>query len=108
MRNLWGIDLGGTKVEGIILGEGRNPETICRLRIPSGAEKGYEHVTSQIVKLVDMMKKESGLNPEKIGMGTPGILDPQSQTMKNCNSQCLNDHNLKKDMERLLGVPVEI
>jgi len=108
MKNLWGIDLGGTKVEGIILGEGKNPKTICRIRIPSESEKGYEHVTGQMVKLIEMMKKESGLVPERIGMGTPGILDPQSRTMKNCNSLCLNGRPLKKDMEKLFGVPVEI
>jgi fructokinase len=108
MKNLWGIDLGGTKVEGIILGPGKNPETICRLRIPSESEKGYEHVTGQIIKLVGMMKQESGMVPDRIGMGTPGILDPQSQTMKNCNSVCLNGMPLKEDMQRRLGVQIEM
>jgi len=108
MEPIWGIDLGGTKVEGIVMFPGAKPETICRMRIPTGYEKGYEHMTAQIVKLVDMMRKESGLNPARIGMGTPGILDPQTQTMKNCNSVCLNGQPLKKDMEQLLGIPVEI
>ncbi len=108
MSYLWGIDLGGTKVEGIILKPGKNPETISRIRIPSTAEKGYDHVVAQVVKLVEMLKKESGLIPDRIGMGTPGILDPQTQKMKNCNSQCLNDRALKKDMERLLSAQIEI
>lgn len=108
MKHLWGIDLGGTKIEGIILEPRENPVTVCRLRIPSGAEKGYEHVTGQIAKLVEMMKATSGLKPGRIGMGTPGILDPLTQTMKNCNSVCLNGMPLKADMEKILGVSVEL
>jgi fructokinase len=106
MQPLWGIDLGGTKVEGIIMVPGSKPETLCRMRLPTGAEKGYRHMTSQIVTLVEQMKKESGLRPERIGMATPGIQDTQTNTMKNCNSVCLNGQPLKADMERLLGVPV--
>lgn len=108
MKYLWGIDLGGTKIEGIILKPSEKPVTVCRLRIPSEAEKGYAHVTGQIVKLINMMKAESGLKPERLGMGTPGILDPLTQTMKNCNSVCLNGMPLKADMEKMLGIPVEL
>jgi fructokinase len=35
-------------------------------------------------------------------------LDPLTQTMKNCNSQCLNGMPLKADMEKALGIPVEL
>jgi len=106
MKHLWGIDLGGTKIEGVILEPGKTTTAICRMRIPSEAEKGYEHVTGQIVKLMEMMKTASGLKPERLGMGTPGILDPLTQTMKNCNSVCLNGMPLKADMEKRLGIPV--
>jgi len=95
-------------MEGIILEPAESPVTICRLRIPSGAEKGYEHVTGQIVTLVEMMKTASGLKPERLGMGTPGILDPLTQTMKNCNSVCLNGRPLKADIEKMLGIPVRL
>jgi len=108
MKHLWGIDLGGTKIEGIILEPGKTTTAICRLRVPSEAEKGYEHVKGQIVKLVEMMKASSGLKPERLGMGTPGILDPITQTMKNCNSVCLNGMPLKADMEKMLGIPLTL
>lgn len=107
-KHLWGIDLGGTKIEGVILEPGNTTTTICRMRIPSEAEKGYAHVTGQLTKLVEMMKASSGLVPEIIGMGTPGILDPLTQTMKNCNSVCLNGMPLKADMQKMLGIPVEL
>ena len=107
-KHLWGIDLGGTKIEGVILEPGKTTTAICRMRVPSEADKGYEHLTGQIIKLMDLMKKESGLKPERLGMGTPGILDPLTQTMKNCNSVCLNGMPLKVDMEKMLGIPVEL
>lgn len=99
---LWGIDLGGTKIEGVILPSLQDPKPIVRTRIDTEAQHGYEHIVQQIGKLVDMMKAESGLNPERIGFGTPGVLDPILQTMKNCNSTSLNGKPLKKDLEEKL------
>jgi predicted NBD/HSP70 family sugar kinase len=52
------------------------------------------------------MKAESGLKPKTIGFGTPGVLDPILQTMKNCNSTALNGMPLKKDLEKTLKLPV--
>jgi predicted NBD/HSP70 family sugar kinase len=51
------------------------------------------------------MKKQSGLQPARLGLGTPGVLDPILQTMKNCNSTALNGQPLKKDLEEKLGIP---
>lgn len=99
---LWGIDLGGTKIEGVILPSLQDPKPIVRTRIDTEAQHGYEHIVQQIGKLVDMMKAESGLTPERIGFGTPGVLDPILQTMKNCNSTSLNGKPLKKDLEEKL------
>ena len=103
---LWGIDLGGTKIEGAILPSLNDPAPIIRTRIDTEASKGYEHIISQIEKLVANMKEESGLQPRSIGFGTPGVLDPGLQTMKNCNSTALNGKPLKKDLEDVLKIPV--
>ena len=102
---LWGIDLGGTKIEGAIVPSLDNPQPILRTRIDTEGHKGYEHVIYQIDKLVQMMKQQSGLQPASIGLGTPGVLDPILQTMKNCNSTALNGQPLKKDLEAKLGIP---
>jgi fructokinase len=107
METLWGIDLGGTKIEGIILGK-ESHETVARLRVPTEGNKGYEHVLQQIKKLVDMLSAESGLSPTYIGMGTPGTMDPILNVMKNCNSTALNGKNLAADLEHLLGVPFKL
>ncbi|MGZ5255689.1 MAG: ROK family protein [Flavitalea sp.] len=99
---LWGIDLGGTKIEGVILPSLQDPKPILRTRIDTEAQFGYDHIIQQIGKLVDTMKAQSGLSPERIGFGTPGVLDPILQTMKNCNSTSLNGNPLKKDLEERL------
>lgn len=102
---LWGIDLGGTKIEGAIVPSLDNPQPILRTRIDTEGYKGYEHIIYQIDKLVQTMKQQSGLQPASIGLGTPGVLDPILQTMKNCNSTALNGQPLKKDLEEKLGIP---
>jgi fructokinase len=103
---LWGIDLGGTKIEGIILPSLNDPAPIIRTRIDTEASKGYAHILNQIKKLVLKMQEQSGLTPQSIGFGTPGVLDPVLQTMKNCNSTALNGMPLKKDLESILKIPV--
>jgi fructokinase len=103
---IWGIDLGGTKIEGVILNSIDNAEPVIRTRVDTEAGQGYEHVIGQIEKLVEEMKKQSGLEPQAIGFGTPGVLDPVLQKMKNCNTTSLNGRPLKKDVEEKLKLPV--
>ena len=51
MGPVWGIDLGGTKIEGVILEDRDTPNVLKRLRIPTEANKGYEHIIRQISNL---------------------------------------------------------
>jgi fructokinase len=102
---IWGIDLGGTKIEGVILPSLHDPHPILRTRLDTEAEQGYDHIVRQIGLLVRKMEQEAGLSPTAIGMGTPGVLDPILQTMKNCNSTSLNRMPLKRDIETLLDLP---
>ena len=107
-KHLWGIDLGGTKIEGVIIESGQVHTPLLKTRIDTEAQNGYAHIVSQIAKLVKQMEKESGLRPDSIGIGTPGVLDPVLQTMKNCNSTALNGMPLKKDLEDKLGIEIEL
>ena len=53
MSEIWGIDLGGTKIEGVILDTNVGPEKpIARLRVETETEKGYEHIYAQIHRVV--------------------------------------------------------
>ncbi len=108
MNNYWGIDLGGTKIEGVILTAASADSVIYRHRIDTQAQQGYHHIVSRIVELVKLMQSETGLVPAKLGIGTPGTVDPGTGTMKNCNTTCLNGQPLPEDLQKALGFPVMI
>ncbi|WP_421347401.1 ROK family protein [Aeromonas veronii] len=101
----WGIDLGGTKCECVVLD---GDEVLLRHRIPTERAGGYDHMIGQIAKLVAECAEKIGQRPTVIGMGTPGARDPQTGLMKNCNTTELNGKPFKEDLERKLGVPVLI
>ena len=105
MGHLWGIDLGGTKVEGAIL-DTESLEVVARTRIPTEQQHGYRHIIGQITKLVSMLKAETGLSPEVIGIGTPGSTDPKTGTLMNSNTVCLNGEPLHDDLQKALELPV--
>lgn len=107
-KPIWGVDLGGTKIEGVILESASNMNIIERMRIPTEGAKGYHHVLHQVKSLIDQMSAKTGLQPSYVGMGTPGVLDPDLDTMKNCNSTSLNGKHLKKDLQNLLGVEMRM
>ena len=108
MNPLWGIDLGGTKIEGVVLENSNELNVISRLRVPTEAKNGYEHILTQVKKLIDMLVEDSGFSPKKIGIGTPGALDPITGTLKNSNTVCLNGMPFKKDLEALIQAPVSM
>jgi fructokinase len=107
MGYLWGIDLGGTKIEAIVIDSDSN-DILIRERVPTESAKGYEHILSQIKKLISQVSAKTGIQPKAIGFSTPGTLDPGSQTMKNCNTVCMNGQYMKKDLKELLGIRIEM
>jgi fructokinase len=102
----WGIDLGGTKIEGVVIDSINNPNVLIRKRIPTERSEGYRHIINRIASLIDLMSEEIGQKPERIGIGTPGTIDPTSGLMKNSNTLCLNDQPFDKDLEKKLGFEV--
>lgn len=108
MDLLWGIDLGGTKIEGVVLEDMHNPKPLKRLRVPTEREKGYQHILHQITKLVEVLIAETGVKPEKIGIGTPGVIDPILHTMKNSNTTVMNGMPFQRDIERMLNIPITV
>ena len=104
--NHWGIDLGGTKIECAVLD--KHLSVVTRKRIATEAEKGYEHILSRIKMLVNEVSDEVGEMPSKIGFATPGVLEPETKRMKNCNTVSMNGQPMKDDLERALNVPVKL
>ena len=102
---LWGVDLGGTKIECAVI---EAEKTIARRRILTEAERGYEHIISQIKKLVTEISDELGEKPLKIGFATPGAIDPRTRRMKNSNTVCMNGQPVPADIENALQIDVKI
>ena len=93
-----GIDLGGTKTEGVLVDE--EFQIIERKRVPTNQNNGYESILETIQNLVSDLKK----NNEKtsIGVCTPGALSKESGLIKNSNTQCLIGKDIKNDLEKIL------
>jgi predicted NBD/HSP70 family sugar kinase len=108
MQTIWGIDLGGTKIEGVVLSSPSPDSVVIRKRIDTEAHKGYEHITQQIVRLIRELENETGYKAKSVGIGTPGTVEPSTGLMKNCNTTCLNDRPLRSDLMKMLEIPVEI
>jgi len=100
-----GIDLGGTKTEGIVMGA--DSAILCRERVATPA--GDYAATLQALKaLVERLETQAGQTGLPVGCGTPGAVSRVSGRMKNCNSTWLNGQPLRQDLERLLGREVRI
>lgn len=99
-----GIDLGGTKIEGIVLSsEGAE---ILRRRIDTPA--GDYHATIAAVgALVRSLEREIG-GHATIGVGIPGAISLLTGRVKNANSTCLIGHPIEQDLAAVVGRPVRV
>lgn len=99
-----GIDLGGTKLEGIALSS--DGEELYRQRIDS-PQGSYQNTLNAIVKLVNEIEhvtQQTGT----VGVGIPGTISPKTRLVKNANSTWLIDHPLHSDLELLLKRDIRI
>ena len=103
--NRIGIDLGGTKIEGILTDE--NYKTITRKRIPTNQEEGYNSILESIKNLILEFIQESN-DKVSIGVCTPGALSLSSGLIKNSNTQCLIGKDLQNDLKNILHYNVSI
>ncbi len=108
MGPIWGIDLGGTKIEGVVLESAASMSVLRRMRIPTEIDKGYYHVLGQIHKLVEVLSAEVSVRPASIGIGLPGALDPITRTLKSSGWEALDGKPIQSDLETYLGVPVRV
>ena len=104
-----GIDLGGTKIEGLALSP--KGEEIARRRIET--PKDYEQTLVAIQALVSVLENEAAASSGRaalgsVGVGIPGTLSPAMRLVKNSNSTWLNGHAFDKDLERIMGRPIRV
>ena len=99
-----GVDLGGTKIEAIALGDDGRELARRRVAAPRG---NYDETLKAIVSLVTMLENETGCTGH-VGIGTPGALSPATGLIKNANSTWLNGQALDRDLSSLLRRPVKV
>ncbi|MBN9089236.1 MAG: ROK family protein [Reyranella sp.] len=99
-----GIDLGGTKIEGIVLDADGSEKARLRIDTPEGS---YAAGVEAIASVVHALEKQVGTTCS-IGVAHPGAISPATGLIKNANSTRLNGHPLNKDLARLLERPVRL
>lgn len=101
-----GIDLGGTKIEGVAIdGAG---QVIARQRIPT-PKNDYRGTVEAIVAVVHHLEAQIShvkVEPASVGIGIPGTIVRSTGLVKNANSTWLNGHPLELDISTTLGRPV--
>ncbi|MDD5140005.1 MAG: ROK family protein [Verrucomicrobiales bacterium] len=101
-----GIDLGGTKIEGIVLDtQGRE---LFRRRVDTEREKGYAHILNRIKAVHDELAASISGAQHTFGIGTPGVVSPRTGLLKNSNTVCMNGQPVQADLERLLDRKIGI
>ena len=99
-----GIDLGGTKIEGLALGD--DGRELHRRRIP--APRGnYEDTIRAVVDVVADLERRVG-QTGTVGVGIPGAISPATGRIKNANSTWLNGRPLDRDLAHALDRPVRL
>jgi fructokinase len=99
-----GIDLGGTKIEGIALDEGG--AVLLRRRVPT-PQGDYRATVAAVAALVHALESEMG-RTGTVGIGMPGALSRVSGRVKNANSTCLIGQPLHRDLETALAREVRL
>lgn len=99
-----GIDLGGTKIEIVALGD--NNQELIRERVPTPKDD-YEAIIRTIADLVRTVEARVG-QKGTIGIGTPGANSRATGLLKNSNSTCLNNRPLRADLEEALGCSIRM
>ena len=102
MANKLGIDIGGTKIEAILINE--QFQVIERKRVPTNREEGYYQIIHRVTNLANELKEFGNIN-SSVGICIPGKIDIQKGSLKNSSIACLIDQPLQSDLEAALSLP---
>jgi fructokinase len=100
-----GIDLGGTKIEGVILDGGG--AVLARQRIPAPRDD-YRQTIAAVTGLVSALAAAASARDDTVGIGIPGSVSPRSGLIQNANSTWLNGRPFHIDLSAALDRPVRI
>lgn len=101
-----GIDLGGTKIEGIALDLNKAGQEVFRKRIPT--PDNYSQCLASLCGLIDEIRKSFPERPFSVGIGIPGAEDRQTGLIKNANSTFLIGKPFRQDIAKILDHKVQL
>lgn len=99
-----GIDVGGTKIEGLAIDTAG--KTRFRERIPTPAGD-YRATIAAIAGLVSRIDAETD-STATVGVGIPGAISPATGRVKNANSTCLIGQRMDADLSEAVGRDIRV
>ena len=99
-----GIDLGGTKIEAVVLAD--DGSVVWTERVATDRDN-YDIIVGQIRDLIEKAGATTGFDGP-VGMGIPGSINRDTGGIQGASTQVLNDHDLKADCEKASGRPFRI
>lgn len=102
-----GIDLGGTKIEVLVLGDDGCEVLRHRIATPLGDYAATVQVIAGLIKMVDSSVGAGNTLSHGIGIGIPGC-ESSNGLIKNANSTCLNGKPLRQDLKVALGREIHL
>jgi fructokinase len=104
-----GIDLGGTKIAGVMLAP--NGDQIVKRRMPA-PRNDYAATVEALGRMVATLEHDAGAaadgRPASVGIGMPGSISPVTGLVQGSNSTWLNAKPLDHDLQRELDRPVRL
>jgi fructokinase len=99
-----GVDLGGTKIEAVVLRMDPFAE-IARIRVPTIRDEGYEAVLARTADTIRAVARQAAapLDRVSIGVGMPGSIRRIGGVVKNSNTTCLNGRPFREDLQAIVG-----
>lgn len=99
-----GVDLGGTKIEAILMDRDGNIVERKRIATPRG---DYGQTVLAIRDLIDDVSRDAPRSLS-VGIGIPGTVSPATGLIKNANSTWLIGKPFDKDLEAAMKRPVRL
>jgi fructokinase len=105
-----GIDLGGTKIEGLALADDGRELDRRRVAAPRGNYDDTIRAVADLVAAIELAcpAEAAGRQAAKVGVGIPGAISPATGLIKNANSTWLIGRTLAEDLSQALGRPVRL
>lgn len=99
-----GLDIGGTKIEGVVIDDDGRQRARRRIATP----RDYDAELRALAELVAALEAEAGGRVERVGAGIPGSLSPFTGLVRNANSLWMNGRPFATDLEAALARPVRV